>query len=281
MTRFSIPETMILFFGLILGSCRQSQSPEIQPIPFSQRVAWGGQTAMEYQRSAPENADTTKPANPIRIHSFHFAGPDTVQLILTQFRNPYWAFASFQKASNSSELADGFYRDRDMLIFHHREFMGMMKYTRGGLVPAEFLKENLTFQGEDLFTKPEEFAAFPLLGRIANSERVIPDHFLGREWRGPVFSVAYRCHGDTSIAFRAFNQNFQDIQNWLVGLRGKKDTLNWGREIHFQGWDEFRRPLIIWVFSEGVMGFTGCFDLTLAQEYAQKMKKTTVLWPKP
>ncbi len=236
---------------------------------------------MEYSDSAAENPDTTKSGSPIRFHSFRFGGTDTVQLTLTEFRNPHWAFASFQKTTNASELADGFYRDRDALIFQHGQFTGILKYTRAGLVPAGFLKENLSFLGEELFAKPDEFAAFPLLGRIANSERVIPQHFLGREWRGPVFSVSYRCHGDTAIAFRAFSQKFQDVQSWLNEWPGKRDTLNWGREIRFQGWDEFRRPLIFWVFSEGVMGFAGCDDLALARDYAQKMEKTTVLWPKP
>jgi hypothetical protein len=281
MSRLHIHESLLLLLVALLGGCRLSKSEEKPPIPLSQKVAWGGQVATEYFSAPAIGSDTANPGNPIRLHTFKFTGLDTVQLQLAEYRNPYWAFASFQNASNAWELAEGFHRDRDALIFHHGAFTGTLKYASAGLVPAEFLKEKLSFQGEELFAKPMEFAAFPLLGRIANSERVIAEHFLGREWQGPVFSVSYRCHGDTSIAFRAFGQNFQEVQSWMNEWSGKRDTLNWGREIHFQGLDEFQRPLIFWVFSEGVMGFTGCFDSALAQEYALKMEKTAVLWPKP
>jgi hypothetical protein len=39
--------------------------------------------------------------------------------------------------------------------------------------------------------------------------------------------------------------------------------------------------MIFWVFSEGIMGFSGCFDPELAQGYAENLQKTMVFWHKP
>ncbi|MDB5048133.1 MAG: hypothetical protein JWO30_1204 [Fibrobacteres bacterium] len=269
------------FLATLLSACRLSQAPETPPLTLSQKVSWNGKTASGYSDSLPFGVDTLTGEGPIRIHFLEFAEPDTVRLCLKEYRSGFRAYAAFQKSASGVELAQGFYRERNALVFQHGSYLGELEYARAGLVPASFLKENLSFLGEELFVKPREFAAFPLLGRIPGSERVISNDFLGRKWQGPVFTVSYRCHSDTGTAFRSNLQNSDTVKSWLREWQGKRDTLNWGREIHFQGLDEFHRSLIFWLFSEGVMGFSGCFDPVLAQEYAKKMKKTAVLWPKP
>ncbi len=272
---------LVLTSSLGIGGCRLSATPEPPPVPFSQKISWVGSQATAYTDSLPPGADSLETDAPIRFHRFEFAGSDTVHLRLTEYREGYWAYAAFQRFAQSGELANGLYRDGDTWIILHGSFLGALKKTPGGPIPSEFLKENLRFQGEEWMPLPKEFQAFPLLGRIPHSERVITRHFLGHQWKGPVFTVAYRCHGDSATAFRAFAQNFTEAKGWLKDWNGKRDTLDWGREIHFQGLDEFRRPLIFWIFSEGIMGFEGCFDTVLAQEYAEKMEKTAILWPKP
>jgi hypothetical protein len=217
---------------------------------------------------------------PLRIHFFGFPGADSADLRLLEYRDPYAAYAAFQRLATEDELADGFYREGDAWRFRHGRFLGSLNRS-GEDAASEMPANGLAFQGESLFAIPGEFASFPLLGRIPRSERVILRHFLGREWRGPVYTVAYRCHEDTATAFRALAQSADSVDGWMREWNGKQDTLNWGREIHFQGQDEFRRPLVFWKFSEGVMGFEGCFDPILAQEYAEKMKKTAMFWHKP
>ena len=147
------------------------------------------------------------------------------------------------------------------------------------------LSHNLSFQGEVLFRKPGEFEAFPLLGRIPHSERVISQHFLGLFWQGPVFTVSYRCHQDTATAFRAFAQQPKRVGEWMAAWKGELDSLDWGREIHFQGQDEFRRPLIFWKFSEAVMGFAGLFGPIFGFGICRKNEKNrhfmALIGPKP
>jgi hypothetical protein len=156
-----------------------------------------------------------------------------------------------------------------------------MHYARAGLIPVHFVKTNLAFQGEELFQKPIGFQAFPLSGRIPHSERVILREFQGRKWTGPVFSARYRCHEDTATAFRAFPQSQDSLRSWFHEWHGKSDTLTWGREFRFLGQNEFHEPVVFWVFPEGILGLVGCYDSILAEAYAQKMQKMTVLWTKP
>lgn len=214
-------------------------------------------------------------------HHLEFIGQDTVRLILREFDRELGAFAAFSEKANPKEMNDGTYRERNSLGFYHGRFLGEIQSAQAGLMPANLLKTKLVFQGEELFLKPEEFQSFPLIGRIPKSERVILRHFLGKNWPCPVFSVQYRCHGDTATAFRAFASSRDSSFSWISGWEGKVDTLSRGKEIHFQGQNEMREPLLFWVFSENVMGMVGCYDPTLALVYAQKMQKMTVLLPDP
>ncbi|MEO6095032.1 MAG: hypothetical protein ABIW76_04930 [Fibrobacteria bacterium] len=218
---------------------------------------------------------------PWHLHRFLFAGPDSLELRLFEYREAYWAFAAFQGAAGKAGIARGMFENGKSLHFLHGAFLGELQAHREPDIESKSWFEKLVFQGEDLIVTPKEFSAFPLLGRIPHSERVISSHFLGRQWHGPVFTVGYKCHGDTATAFRAFPQDFKAVTDWMLDWSGKSDTLAFSREIHFQGVDEFRRPLIFWIFLEGVMGFSGCFDTILSQEYAEKMEKSLILWPKP
>jgi hypothetical protein len=281
-TRFSSILLIIAIAPLsTLWGCRFSKTPEAAPLPLSQRVTWSGVIASRYSDSLIRNDDTLSIGAPLHIHRFLFAGPDSFELRLSEYREIYWAYAAFQRTAGSEGIVKGVFEEGKTLRFTHGTFLGAMTSSSGEAIEATALREKLDFQGEDFVLLPKEFAAFPLLGRVPHSERVISSDFLGRSWRGPVFTVGYKCHGDTGTAFRAFPQDLKAAKIWIRDWTGKADTLDWGREIHFQGWDEFRRPLIFWIFSDGVIGFTGCYDTLLAQEYAEKMEKIGILWPKP
>ncbi len=272
---------ILLFSMAWMTGCRIEPKPEADPLPLSRRVTWMGNSATRFSDSLPGASDTAGLLAPVGLHNFEFPILDSARLLLKEYANAWAAYAVFQQSATPAEMAEGFYRERHALVFPHDRFVGILEYARAANASADFLKENLSFQGEELYAKPKEFSAFPLLGRIPHSERVIPSHFMGRNWQGPVFTIAYHCHSDTATAFRAWKQNQDSVKTWLADWRGKSDTLEWGREIHFQGWDEFRRPLIFWFFSDGIMGFSGCFDPVLAAEYDQKMEKTNVFWAKP
>lgn len=265
---------------LIGTGCRFTQEAPVPTLPFPQTVRWSGLLAEAYSDSLITSVDSLESNEAFRIHDFGFPSQDSIRLRLFEFSHAYGAYAAFQRFSGQEGLADGHFRDGGVWRFHHGRYLGEL--SSGPVLSEEnLLSDNLSFQGEALFLKPREFEAFPLLGRIPHSERVITDHFLGLDWLGPVFTVSYRCHQDTATAFRAFAQEPKRVGKWMATWKGDLDSLDWGREIRFHGQDEFRRPLIFWKFSEAVMGFEGCFDPILALEYAEKMKKTAVLWPKP
>lgn len=275
----------------MLIGCRFSKAPEAAPMPLSSRVTWAGTTASVYSDSlirddggGSGNEEIASPGaggTPLRLHRFLFAGPDSLELRLLEFRQAYWAYAAFQDVAGKDGMARGMFEEGKTLRFLHGAFLGELRSLNGSEIESATLFDQLLIQNEERALSPKEFAAFPLLGRIPHSERVISSHFLGRQWRGPVFTVGYKCHGDTATAFRAFPQDLKAAKLWMGDWNGKSDTLDWGREIHFHGVDEFRRPLIFKVFSEGAMGFAGCFDTLLSQEYAEKMEKSAILWPKP
>lgn len=267
--------SMIAFAG-----CRFTPEPPAPPMALSQKVRWSGGLAVTYADSLVTSEDSLRTGNAFRIHDFGFPDPDSARLRLFEFAHAYDAFAAYQLAAGPDAMAERHFSEDSLYLFHHDRYLGELTLPMAK-VQGDELIDNLSFQGEALFLMPKEFEAFPLLGRIPHSERIITHHFLGRAWRGPVFTVAYRCHGDTATAFRAFAQENRLMEEWVGAWKGDKDSLDWGREVHFLGQDEFRRPLIFWKFSEAVMGFEGCSDTILALQYAEKMKKTAILWPKP
>jgi hypothetical protein len=280
---FPVLQRVILACVFALAGCRFTQEPPAPILPLSQKVRWSGGLAVSYADSLVATEDSLQTGKAFRIHDFGFSDPDSTRLRLFEFAQAFGAYAAYQHAAGPEEIAESHFRQGPQgskWRFHHDRFFGELTSQRVQPQGDELI-DNLSFQGEALFLKPKEFEAFPLLGRIPHSERVIADHFLGRAWRGPVFTVAYRCHGDTATAFRAFAQESGLLEEWMSAWKGEMDSLDWGREIHFQGQDEFRRPLIFWKFSEAVMGFAGCSDTILALKYAEKMKKTAILWPKP
>jgi hypothetical protein len=287
--RFRVRLRLLLLSAFILGAqaCRFKQRQESPPataaIPAFKKVTWMGNLAIRYAESALDGSDSEACANapPLNRHDFDFPGLDSARLSLLEFSDAWKAYAAFQSSAGPVGMADGCYRRQGDWIFQHGRFLGTLESGQGEAGPASFLRENLEFPGEELYTRPEEFSAFPLLGRIPHSERIIARHFLGRNWQGPVFTVSYRCHADTATAFRAWSQATDSAKTWLATWTGKIDTLNWGRDLHFYGQDEFHRPLLVWFLPDGVMGFAGCYDPVLVAEYAQKMQKTAIFWPKP
>ena len=264
----------------VLPGCRFTPEAPAPPMPILQKVRWSGGLAAGYSDSLIATGDSLHWGNAFRVHEFAFSDLDSTRLRLFEFAHSYGAYASYQRVSGPDGIVEGHFHDGPVWRFHHDRYTGELT-SRLDQAQGDELIENLTVNGESLFLKPKEFESFPLLGRIPHSERVIAEHFLGRDWHGPVFTVAYRCHDDTATAFRAFAQDAKVLDGWLGAWKGQTDSTDGGREIRFHGEDEFHRPLIFWKFSGAVMGFEGCFDTILALEYAEKMKKTAILWPKP
>jgi hypothetical protein len=270
-----------LVSGLGFGACRYMQKPLPEPLPISRRLTWEGLPPVKYAAFPAMAADSGSGAGRVGIHEFEFAGTDSVRLRLDEYDQAFLAYAAFQNHASRTEMSEGFYHKGDNLVFYQGSFSGELRFTHGGTMPTQFLKEKLSFQGEPLFLVPPEFTFFPLLGRIPHSERVIEKHFLGRLWHGPVFSVSYRCHDDTATAFRANAQDFHMVDTWFQEWNGRIDTIGQGREVRFQGWDELQRPLVFWVFPEAVIGVEGCFDTELALDYTRKMEKMRAMWTEP
>jgi hypothetical protein len=271
----------------VLTGCRLSHETEAT-LPLAQRVTWSGRLPVAVSDSIPSDTDST--AASIRIHRLEFAGPEgPFHLELREYRTAYWAFAAWQSLA-PNRPREGCFRLGSRWVFAHGPYLGITDSSAGSLYPGEF-KDRLAFAAErseggqsrpePLFALPSEFESFPLLGRIPGSERVSEGDFLGSRWSGPVFSAEYRCHEDTAIAFRAFPQKAESLEAFSALWKGKREPGPGGQGWRFQGQDEFSRPMIFEVFSEGLMGFSGCFDPATAHEYVEKLRKTQVFWRHP
>lgn len=271
--------SLLCVLALCLSACDRTESRR-DALPLSQKVTWGGHLPGRVVDSVP--MDTVDPGAPIRIHHLVFAAAEGAEFKMTirEFRADYWAFAAWKRKTAGEFTQRGAMRQGDKWVFSQGRFMGEADTSGSGLSVAVF-RDNLLFAGESEFPMPALFASFPLLGRVPNREQVVQFDFLGNIWRGPVFSAEFHCHGDTALALRAFPQNPDSLRAWMAPWKGTVDTLKGGREWHFRGVDEFRRPVVFWVFSEGVMGFFGCYDPILEKEYLEKMQKTQVFWHQP
>lgn len=266
---FRIPT---LLLACQLAGCKLFPQPSTPPLPPSERVRWEGRPPVRF---------LTDSSGLLSVHTLDFHGPDSLRLRLTEFSNDLLAFQAFQAKANPEELRQGYYRDRNSQVFLHGPFVGELQLSRGGLLPASFLKEKLTFPGEKLFQKPTAFQAFPIAGQISESERVLTSEFLGSKSADLLVAMAYECHQDTALLFRALPPFFSDPMAWISARNGTLDTLRWGRERRFSGILEDGKPLDLWIFRGEVAGVWGCFDDILSQAYVEKLKKTAVLSKKP
>ncbi len=256
----------------LLTGCQLIPQPSPPPLPPSERVRWEGRPPVRFL------IDT---AGPVNVHTLDFPGPDSLRLRLTEFPNDLSAFQAFQAKASQEELRQGYFRDRNSQVFVHGPFVGELQLSRGGLLPASFLKEKLTFSGEELFQKPAAFKAFPIAGQISESERILTPEFLGSKYTDILVAMAYECQQDTALLFRALPPFSSDPMDWISTRQGNLDTLNWGRERRFSGILEDGKPLDLWIFRGEVAGVWGCFDDSLSLGYVEKLKKTAVLSKKP
>jgi hypothetical protein len=279
---------MWLIYGIWLGllfGCQFSKDEAVPALTLANRVLWKNKVATSYVVDSTENRGNAIDATPhfdsVRKHHFEFLGDDTVHIVLHEFDQEYRAYAAFAENANRREMAEGFYQDGNRLFFYHGRYVGEWRDVGHNLISGHLFQNSLVFQGEELFLKPPEFQSFPLLGRIAKSERVNLQHFLGKNWIGPVFSIQYHCNDDTAALFRGFPQEplteSELFSNWV----GKFDTLFHGDEIRFLGQNEWHEPLLFWGFRTGMVGVVGCYDQEMAISYGEKMKKMTILWKSP
>lgn len=292
----SIPFRLLAWVGLMLvlaiTGCRMSLHAEA-PKPLSQRVTWCSRPPVRATDSVP--ADTSRPESCIRILSLEFPGSETpFRMEMREYRQPGFAFAAWKSLGSSvrssqavprpgadpARMGEGILWLDSGWAFIHGAYLGITDASAGDLYPEEF-KERLAFAGETVFLLPPEFEAFPLMGRIPASEALFARDFLGIHWKGPIFSVGYACHGDTALAFRGFPQPKDSLSHafsaWkVVGESGKN-----GQSGGFKGEDAFGNPFILKVFPDGILGFSGCFDSVLSQEYVEKMQKMRSFWHNP
>jgi len=261
----------MLLAGLLAG-CRLNPQPDAPPVLPAERVRWEGRPPVRF---------LTDSSGTVSVHTLDFLGSDSLRLRLTEFANDELAFRAFQSKASPEELRQGYYRDRNSQVFFHGPFVGELQLSRGGLIPASFLKERLAFPGEELFRKPKAFQAFPLAGQISGSERVLTPEFLGSTATDPLVAMAYECHQDTALLFRGRPPFSAGPMDWISARKGGVDTLHWGRERRFTGILRDGKPLVLWIFRGEVAGVWGCFDDVLVHAYAEKMQKTAVLSEKP
>lgn len=264
----------------VLAGCLWPQ-PAAAPKPFPQKLTWCGRPAGLILDSLP--SDTGNPAACIRVQRLEFPGATSLfRMELRQYRDPVKAFVAWEGLASQARLQEGCVKLGSRWAFIHAAYVGLTDSSAGELYPEEF-RERLAAGDEPAVSFPDQFKAFPLLGRIPGSERVFTRDFLGGPWTGPVFSVRYPCHGDTAIAFRAPSRDAGSLAEWMKPWKGNtlSGAAGFQKEKRFQGEDEFGRPMIVRSFSDGILGISGCYDSLLGQEYAEKMRKMQVFWHDP
>lgn len=272
-TFLSIRASILLGLSLLaLSGCRTTSEPEPPPLPISGRVTWEGRGPVEFG---------TDSSGRLKIHTLVFQAPDTLRLRLIEYPDDVQAYQAFQAKSNLEELRQGYYREGSSQHFFQGPYLAELHHSSGALLSAGLVREKLLFQGESLFQRPRAFQAFPIAGQIPQSERILTPDFLGGKGSEALLAVAYQCHQDTAWLFRSSRPFAKSLSEWLSARQGRADTLKWGREIHFSGILSDGKPVIFWIFKGGVLGVWGCYDPVLAQEYAEKLKKTTILLEKP
>jgi hypothetical protein len=253
-------------------------APPLTPLPH--RLSWEGRPPSDWIVDSVVSAtDPAFPATGIARHTLTFPGGDTVHLV--EFRRDFQAYRAFQAQAVSEEIRQGFYRSDSSLHFFHGPYLGTVHLSGPGLVPSSYLQERLSIQGEERFRRPRVFESFPVSGQIEYTERVVSPEFLGPGGQEEVFLMRYKCWGDTAVLFRGFSASQDHVQSWLRAWEGTVDTLKWSRDMRFSGFTELEHPLEFWIFKGGYVGVEGCFDTVLAQEYAEKLRKMTVLLGNP
>lgn len=282
MNRFSPLLGFLSASALVLAACNGLPGREMPDQPLSRRLTWDGQSPLSHSIDSGQGlAAEDSLSGIVRIHSLDLPSADSLRLVLREYKKDFLAFRAFQEKAGPAEIQDGFFRQKNSLIFFHGPYLGELRYGRSGLIPASFLKERMSFQDEELFRRPEVFGSFPLGGQIPFSERVVSSEFLGQWGVDTVFIMRYQCHEDTATLFRAFAPFPVSPESWLRTWKGQKDTLGWTREMHFSGVQDLNRPLLFWLFKGGFLGVAGCYDQNLAQEYAEKLKKMALITHKP
>ncbi len=256
----------------VLGCAKLNDAPISIPIP--QRLRWEGDAAVR------TTIQDSRDSSDRKIIHLVFGGPDSLRITLKDFSNEDSAYLEFEKIAHPEDIGNGISRSGDSIFFVQNHFLCSVTHDRPGVISTLYLRQNLTVQDGELFTKPAGFLAFPRLSRIMNSERVIASHFLGRNWSGPAFSISYPCHGDTLLAFRGYAQEVDSVSLWMKDWKGKIDSVWWTKRRQFQGQTEFGQPLIFHTFRDGVWGILGCEDSLLVEKYAEKLEKMSVLWLK-
>lgn len=269
-------------FASLLLACNGVPRPELPAAPVFQRVTWEGMPPLRHvSDSAHTLEEIDRSAGVLKVHTLDFLGEDTLRLILREYPKDYQAYRAFQEKAMAEEIRDGFYREKNSIFFIHGPFLGEFRYLRGGMVPATFLRDRLSFAGEDLFQRPIVFRSFPLAGQIPFSERVVSSEFLGRKGTETVFTVSSACHGDTATLFRSFGTPSAVTEAWIEAWKGQTTRNRWSGNRRFSGVQEQNRPLLFWIFKGEFLGVMGCYDPKLSQEYVEKMEKMMVLVPNP
>jgi hypothetical protein len=270
---------------LALADCRWPLHADA-PKPIAQRITWCGLPPSRFIDSVP--ADTSRPEACIRVLSLDFPGSESpFRMEMREYRQPRFAFAAWlslgaapRSGLGANRSGEGFFRMGPRWAFVHGTYLGLTDSSAANLYPEEF-KERLGMIGEPIFQLPPEFEAFPLIGRIPGSEGLFLRDFLGTTWQGPIFTVAYDCHGDTALAFRGFPQMPDSLSHALSAWKGHFESGKNGQSGGFQGEDPFGYPIILKVFPKGILGFSGCFDSRLSLEHVEKMQKMRFFWHNP
>lgn len=181
------------------------------------------------------------------------------------------AYLAFQGlASLPEEFRAGYSVIGDRVYFLRGRWIGGMDLDEWPGMPRLEANLSVPSRGREDGVLPAHFSSLLHHGRIAGTERILHDAFLGRTPPTPVYAVQMDCHGDTAWLFAAYGIPPTFGRGIAESLGGTVDSLSGSRylEIHAAT----PAPLRLRFTGHGMVGSEGCFDKKLT-EYWLKMQQ--------
>ncbi len=203
---------------------------------------------------------------------------DSVWAWVISFPQEYLAYGFYKRFEPFTLASKNYYLSNNWVISHSDKFLCLFKKEDEGVWTLPEWEDFLPWVKED-YLKPAIFFSFPLSGRVENSEFVVPRWFLGREKLGETVGASFKCYGKTGVLFRSFSwdaqKQFEELKN---GFRIFQKS-EFGDFKQFWGETEYGEPLLLRTNRWGYLGFLGCFDKNIAEEWVEKASQMDALVP--
>ena len=185
-------------------------------------------------------------------------------LWLLEFEDPRQAYVAYQQVSPEvASLTTGETVCGDRVCFRRGRWIGAVDFwswKRG-----DWFEQALALPDAPIPDGiPELFGSLLHQGRIAGSERILTDAFMGQSVHVPVFAVKIDCRGDTAWLYAAPGLQAEFARALGRGSGWGLDSVPGGGKT-LEVYSELTElpPVFLRFSGRGMVGVEGCFDHTL------------------